>query len=145
MDRELDSYPKVVGSSLRSGRNCRWGEWMYSTLSPPSIPWLRCPWARHQTPNCSPGTAAKIAVHCCGVYVHGVCVCVHCCVCALGWVKCRAQILSMGHHTWPHVTSLKKKNSLYGSRLSIFLLLPKIIRILSKDHVPWRHFVNFLP
>ncbi len=28
------------------------------------------------------------------------------CVCALGWVKCRAQIPSMGHHTWPHITSL---------------------------------------
>ncbi len=38
----------------------------------------------------------------------GVCVCLfttHCCVCALGWVKCRAQIPSMGHHSWPHVTS----------------------------------------
>uniref|UniRef100_A0A672TBF2 Dishevelled associated activator of morphosis 2 n=1 Tax=Sinocyclocheilus grahami TaxID=75366 RepID=A0A672TBF2_SINGR len=30
------------------------------------------------------------------------CVCVHYCVCALGWVKCRAQIPSMGYHTWPH-------------------------------------------
>ncbi len=29
------------------------------------------------------------------------CVCVH-----VGWVNCRAQILSMGNHTWPHVTSL---------------------------------------
>ncbi len=27
-------------------------------------------------------------------------------MCALGWVKCRAQIPRMGHHTWPHVTSL---------------------------------------
>ncbi len=27
---------------------------MYTTLSPPSIPRLRCPWARHRTPNCSP-------------------------------------------------------------------------------------------
>ncbi len=27
----------------------------------------------------------------------------HCCVCAIGWVKCRAQILSMAHLTWPHV------------------------------------------
>ncbi len=25
------------------------------------------------------------------------CVCLHCCVCAFGWVKCRAQIQSMGH------------------------------------------------
>ncbi len=29
-----------------------------TALSPPSIPWLRCPWARHRTPNCSPGAAA---------------------------------------------------------------------------------------
>ncbi len=39
------------------------------------------------------------------VCVHGVCVFtavyVH-----FGWVKCRAQIPSMGHHTWPYVTSL---------------------------------------
>ncbi len=28
------------------------------------------------------------------------CVCVH-----FGWVNCRAQIPSMGNHTWPHVTS----------------------------------------
>ncbi len=34
------------------------------------------------------------------------CVCVFTAVCALQWVKCRAQILSMGHHTWPHVTTL---------------------------------------
>ncbi len=37
---------------------------------------------------------------------HGVCVCSLLCVCALGWVKRRVQIQSMGHHTWPHVTSL---------------------------------------
>ncbi len=45
------------------------------------------------------------------VCVHGVCVCV--CVCVFTavcvhfrWVKCRARILSMGHHTRPYVTSL---------------------------------------
>ncbi len=27
------------------------------------------------------------------------------CVHVLGWVKCRAQIPSMGHHTWPRVLS----------------------------------------
>ncbi len=48
--------PKVASSSLYTGRDCRWGEWMYSL--PPSIPQLRCPWARHRTPNCSPGAAA---------------------------------------------------------------------------------------
>ncbi len=40
------------------------------------------------------------------VCVHGVCVftavCVH-----FGWVICRARIPSMGHHTWPYVTSLQ--------------------------------------
>ncbi len=45
----------------------------------------------------------RVCVH--GVCVHGVCVftavCVH-----FGWVNCRAQIPSMGNHTWPHVTSL---------------------------------------
>ncbi len=77
-----------MGSSLRSGRDCRWGEWVTKTLStlnttnPQLLPGRRiigCPLLR--------------------VYVHY-------CVCALGWVKCRAQIPSMGHHTWPHTTSL---------------------------------------
>ncbi len=32
---------------------------------------------------------------------------VHCCVCVhLGWDNCRAQIPSMGHHSWSYVTSL---------------------------------------
>ncbi len=35
-----------------------------------------------------------------------VCVCVRERERGFGWVKCRAQIQSMGHHTWPHVTSL---------------------------------------
>ncbi len=38
------------------------------------------------------------------VCVQGVCVFTT--VCALGWVKCKAQILSMGHHTWPGHMSL---------------------------------------
>ncbi len=29
-----------------------------TVLSPPSILRLTCPWARHRTPNCSPGTTA---------------------------------------------------------------------------------------
>ncbi len=40
-------------------------------------------------------------------------VCVHCCVCALWMGKCRAQIPSMGHHTWLYVTSLSLLNSGY--------------------------------
>ncbi len=72
-----------------------------TALSPPSIPRLRCPWARHRTPNCP----------LLRVCVHGVCVftavCVH-----FGWVKCRAQIPSMGNHTWPrHVTKSTSKQA----------------------------------
>ncbi len=93
-----------MGLSLRSGRNCRWGEWITSALSPPSIPRLRCPWARHRTPNCSPGAAALAAHSGC---VFTVCVCVHCCVCAhLDGLNAEHKFPSMGHHTWPHVTSL---------------------------------------
>ena len=47
-----------------------------------------------------------MTAHCSGC-VFTVCVCVHCSVCVhFGWVKCRARILSMGHHTWLNVTSL---------------------------------------
>ncbi len=53
-------------------------------------------------------TAVCVCVHCCVCVCSllcvftAVCVCVCVCVC----VKCRAQILSMSHHTWPYVTSL---------------------------------------
>ncbi len=33
MDRASDLQPVVVGSNLRSGRNCCWGEWTTSVLS----------------------------------------------------------------------------------------------------------------
>ncbi len=70
-----------------------------TALSSPSIPPLRCPWARHRTHNCSPGAAA-LAAHCSG------CVCVFTAVCVCTLDSSRAQIHSMGHHTWPYVTSL---------------------------------------
>ncbi len=43
-----------------------------------------------------------------------VCVCVHYCVCVLGWVECRAQIPSIGHYTWPHITSLTLNKCMPG-------------------------------
>ncbi len=83
--------PKVVGSSLRSGSDCRWGEWITSTLSTLNTTTEMRPLSKAPNPQLLPGrhwlpTAPG--------------------VCALGWVKCRAQIPSMGHHTWPHTTSL---------------------------------------
>ncbi len=63
---------------------------------PPSIPLLRWdPWARHQTPNCSGYVFTTVCMH-------------------FGWVKCRAQIPSMGHHTWLHVNSLSLNSFMPG-------------------------------
>ncbi len=71
-----------------------WGETLEQGTKPPTVP------RAQQQYGCP---LLRVCVY--GVCVC-VCVCVHCCVCALGWVKSRAQIPSMGHHTWPHVTSL---------------------------------------
>ncbi len=89
----------------QAGRDCRWGGgggWMYSALFTLNTT-TRCPWARHRTPQlkCLP-TAPGVCSRC---VCFTVCVCVCVCVC-FGLVNCRAQILSMGHCTWPYVTSL---------------------------------------
>ncbi|MCJ8730019.1 hypothetical protein PDJAM_G00113290, partial [Pangasius djambal] len=62
------------------------------------------PLSKALNPQLLPGCCSKKGCPLLRVCVHGVCV--HYCVCAHGWVKCRAQIPSMGHHTWLHVTSL---------------------------------------
>ncbi len=55
--------------------------------------------------------------------VCSLCVCVHCVCVHFGWDKCRAQILSMGHHTLPrHITftflSFKLVRHLYVLKVS---------------------------
>ncbi len=76
------------------------GEWMGQWVSPLSILRLRGPWKPIEPPPRTPQhkwlPTARVVSRC-------VCslLCVH-----LRWVKCRAQIPSMGHHTWPDVTSL---------------------------------------
>ncbi len=90
--------PKVVGSSLGpagivvGGSEC-------TALSPPLIPWLRCPWARHRTPICSPGCPLL------RVCVHGVCVSQCVCVCSLLCV-CTLDGLDAEHTFWVWVTIL---------------------------------------
>ncbi len=52
-----------------------------------------------------------------------------------------------------HKTSLKSLGYIFSNsqkyilwlKMIDFYFMPKLIRILSKDHVPWRYFVNFLP
>ncbi len=91
----------------------------------------------HQTPNCSPvpqhkwlPTAPGVCSRCvCSrcvfvcVCVHGVCLCVcfHGVCVHLGWIKCRAQIPSKGHHTWSYVTSLIYNMHTYTFLLGYFL------------------------
>ncbi len=107
MIESLTCNPKVVGW-VSGPAGTVGGRSECPALSLSSIPRLRWyPWARHRTP-----TAPRAPQHwlptalgvCSWVCVWCVCVCV--CVCSLGWVKCRAQIPSMGHYNWPHVTSL---------------------------------------
>ncbi len=59
-------------------------------------------------------TAPGVCVCVCSLLCECVSVCVCVCLCVFtavcvhfGWVKCRARIPSIGHHNWPHVTSLK--------------------------------------
>ncbi len=106
MDRASDLQLEIVGSNLGSGRNCQrggvinehslylqyhdWGETLSKALNPQLLPGQLQRWL----------PLLRVRVHS---------VCVHCCVCALGWVKFRAQIPSMGHHTWPHFITKNKK------------------------------------
>ncbi len=61
------------------------------------------PLSKAPNPQLLPGRRSINGCPLLRVCVHGVCVftavCVH-----LGWVKCGAQIPSMGHHTWSYVT-----------------------------------------
>ncbi len=61
-------WVRISGPAGIEGGDCEW-----TALSPPSIPWLRCPWARHRTPNCSLGAGA-MAAHCSGCVFTAVCV-----------------------------------------------------------------------
>ncbi len=57
------------------------------------------PLSKAPNPQLLPGHRSLNGCPLLRVCVHGVCV-------HFGWVICRANIPSMGHHTWPYVTSL---------------------------------------
>ncbi len=105
MVRESDSQFKGCEFESRAGRNCRLGELMYSALSTLNTK-TEVPLSKAPNPQPLPGCHSINGCPLLRVCVHGVCVCVHCCVCALWMGKCRARIPSMGHHTWLYVTSL---------------------------------------
>ncbi len=70
-------------------------------------------WPLSKTPNPINGCPLLwVCVHCVCVFTA---VCVH-----LGWDKCRAQIPSMGHHTWSYVTSLSLSLSYHLLKIPVF-------------------------
>uniref|UniRef100_A0A8C2C5F7 Furin (paired basic amino acid cleaving enzyme) a n=1 Tax=Cyprinus carpio TaxID=7962 RepID=A0A8C2C5F7_CYPCA len=88
---------KVTGSSLGAGRSCRWGGVNEQRSLSPSIPIAEVPLSKALNPQLLPGRW----IYSCPLLGVGFTVfSSHCCVCALGWVKCRAPIPSMGYHTW---------------------------------------------
>uniref|UniRef100_A0A8C2CAT1 Kinesin-like protein n=1 Tax=Cyprinus carpio TaxID=7962 RepID=A0A8C2CAT1_CYPCA len=104
MVRESDSQSKGCEFESRAGRNCRWGECMYSALSTLNTT-TEVPVSKAPNPQLLPGRRSINGCPLLRVCVHGVCVftavCVH-----FGWVKSTAWIPSMGPHTWLYVTSL---------------------------------------
>ncbi len=76
---------------------------MYSDL-PTLNTTTEVPLSKAPNPQLLPGRHSINGCPLLQVCVHGVfmfiAVCVH------GWVSCRGRIPSMGHHTWPYVTSL---------------------------------------
>ncbi len=85
-----------MGSSLRSGRNCRWEEWMNSALSTLNTT-TEVPLSKAPNPQLLPGRHSPLLRVC----VHGVCVCSLLCVCT--WIginaehKFRVCITILGH------------------------------------------------
>ncbi len=70
-----------------------------------------------------------------------VCACVRACVCVFVFVTLdhKTSLKSLGY-----ICSNSQKNILWAKIID-FSFMPKIIRILSKDHVPYRYLVHFLP
>ncbi len=94
MVRESDSLSKGCEFESWTGRNCRWGELMYSALS--SHPQY------HNLAALEQGTAPWVLQH--KWLPTALCVCVCVCVRApFGLVTYRAQIPSMGHFTFFYV------------------------------------------
>ncbi len=92
--------PKVAGSSLRSGRYCRWGNWMYSALSSFNTT-TEVPLSKAPNPQLLPGRRSINGCPLLRVCVHGVCVCSLLCVCTLDGInaehKFQVWVTILGH------------------------------------------------
>ncbi len=120
---------KVVSSSLRPAGIVGGGEWMYSALSTVNTT-TEVTLSKAPNPQLLPRCRSINGCPLLRVCVHDVCVFTAVCVCVLGWVKCRAQIQSMGHHTWSYVTSLMSVCFVY-----IMVLFTKHFLTLTEIHM----------
>ncbi len=91
MDRALDLEPEVVGSSLGSSRKCQWGEWITSVLSTFNTRTEVRPLSKAPNPQLLPG---RRSIGCPLLRV-----CVHYCVCALGWLNAEHKFQATCGHT----------------------------------------------
>ncbi len=109
-DRDSDSWSKGCEFESRSGRDFRWGEWMYSASFHLQYH-DEVPLSKSPNPQLLPGRRSINGCPLLRVCVHGVCV--HCCVCALGWVNAehefRVWVTILGCMS-RHFLFLKKKN-----------------------------------
>ncbi len=88
------SWPKSQSQTLkgcefesRAGRDCRWGEWIYSALFTLNTT-TEEPLSKSPNPQLFPGRCSINDCPLLWVCVHGVCVFTLCvCACALGWVN----------------------------------------------------------
>ncbi len=112
---------------------------MYSALSTFNTT-TEVPLSKAPNPQLLPGRRSINGCPLLRVCVHGVCVfttvCVH-----FGWVKCRARIPSMGHHTWPYVTSLSLF-TLISDRSLDFSELMKSLQIVLLSYSAQMFFVS---
>ncbi len=111
MSESWTRCPKIAGSSLRpagivgGGSECTELSSAFNTTTEVHLNKALNPQMLHT----APGVCSRCVCVC-------VCVCVFTAVCVhFGWVKCRAQILSMGQLTWPLCTMLISCTQFYCS------------------------------
>ncbi len=109
--RESDCNPKVAEFESQVQQELLVGGVNVQHSFHPQYHWPEVPFSKSPNPQLLSWEPQHKCYPLLRVCVHGVClftaVCVH-----LGWVKFRAPIPSMGHHTWPHVTFTYECNSL---------------------------------
>ncbi len=103
----LSTYQKskfvIKVSSLRSGRDCRWGEWMFSALSTFNTMTEVRPLSKAPNPQLLPGRRSINGCPLLRVCVHGACVS----VCSLLTAVCgHLDGLNAEHKFWVWVTIL---------------------------------------